>query len=92
MTTGRILRWVPLTRPKPIRTLNAANFADTTFFNLLTRVHPTLLTGKTFTPTVGGTVTIADQNGGSPDATIVSINNLTNAGVYQGIDNVLIPN
>ena len=52
----------------------------------------TLLTGKTFTVNVSGTTTITDQNGTSADATVVSSNNLTNAGLFHGIDNVLIPN
>lgn len=55
------------------------------------QVVPSLLTGKSFTVNVAGTITVTDLNAGSPNATIVGPNILTNAGVVHGLDNVLLP-
>lgn len=52
----------------------------------------TLLTGKKFTVNIsGGTITLTDLNAGSPDATVITPNTLTNAGVFHTINQVLLP-
>jgi uncharacterized surface protein with fasciclin (FAS1) repeats len=55
------------------------------------QVVQTLLTGRTFTINVASSVTITDQNPASPNATVVTPNVLTNAGVLHALDLVLLP-
>ena len=55
------------------------------------QVIPSLLTGKSLTANIAGTITLTDVNATSPNATIVSPNLLTNAGVVHGLDNVMLP-
>lgn len=51
----------------------------------------TMLTGKSFTVHVAGTITLTDVDVVSPDASIVAPNVLTNAGIVHGLNNVLLP-